>query len=357
MTTSNILLVDDETNNRNSIRRLFEDYDINFIEAENGEEALNQLTAHDIDLILLDIRMPILDGFGFLERFSDLRLKPKPPVCVMTAFNDSDTRRKAIYLGADDFINKPLDPVELETRIASLLRISSFQRDLNTFNQTLENLVSQRTLQLQKTNERLKATEKANAQAYREMIGRLARLTQFNQSVSHLAPHKLALCTTALGWLYGLPEEDTENLSMSSQLYNIGMLALPEKLRDTPVECLNRDEIAILTSHTKMGSRLFADSPIPLLKQTYNICLHCEEHYDGSGLPNRIKGDDIAIEARLFAVAKLILQSLPLAAHDAPAEHIKRILEEHAGTLLDPGIVGLITSNDDTLENLISELR
>lgn len=355
MITSTILLVDDEVNNRNSIMRLFEEYDIQFIEAGNGEEALAQLNEHDIDLILLDIRMPILDGFGFLERYSDLRLKPKPPVCVMTAFNDSDTRRKAIYLGADDFINKPMDPVELETRIASLLRISHYQRDLNTFNTTLEDLVNQRTQQLQKTNDRLKATEKANAQAYREMIGRLARLTQFNQSVSHLAPSKLALCTAALGWLYGLPQEEAENLSLSSQLYNIGMLALPEKLRDTPVECLNKDELAILSSHTKMGSQLFANSPIPLLKQTYNICLHCEEHFDGTGLPNRVKGHDLPIEARLFATAKLILQSLTAPSTDR-TKHIKTVLEEHSGSLLDPDIVTLITSNDDILDNLVGEL-
>ena len=116
MNISKVLLVDDEVNNRNSIKRLFEDYDLDFIEAGNGEEALNVVKTNDVDLILLDIKMPVMDGFGFLDHYEDLGLKPKPPVCIMTAFNDSDTRRKAIYLGADDFINKPIDPVAYETK-------------------------------------------------------------------------------------------------------------------------------------------------------------------------------------------------------------------------------------------------
>ncbi|RLT96924.1 response regulator [Ketobacter sp.] len=356
MSTSHILLVDDEINNRNAILRLFEDYDIEFIEAGNGQEALDQLQSHPVDLILLDIKMPIMDGFGFLERFSDLRMKPKPPVCVMTAFNDSTTRRKSIYLGADDFINKPIDPVELETRIASLLRISHFQQDLNAFNQSLEERVNQRTQQLQQAHEKLKATEKANARAYREMIGRVARLTQFNQSINRIDPHRLGLCAAAIGWLCDLPEEQAENLSLSSQLHNIGMLALPEKLREAPAEGLTRDQLVILSSHTKMGSDLFKQSEIPLLKQTHNICLYCEEHYDGSGLPNKVKGDSIPIEARIFTAARLIMETLAQYPEDR-VSRVRSALQDHSHHLVDPDIVDLLTRDPETLDNLIRELE
>ncbi|RLT90694.1 MULTISPECIES: response regulator [unclassified Ketobacter] len=353
--TSNILLVDDEENNRNAIRRLFEDYDIDFVEAGNGKEALHQLTQHDIDLILLDIKMPVMDGFTFLRHHSDSKTRPKPPVCVMTAFDDADTRRKAIYLGADDFINKPIDPVELETRIASLLRISHQQRDLLTFNQNLEKTVEQRTQQLREAHEKLQQTERANNQAYREMIARISRLTQFNQSVSNIDPRKLGICTAALGWLCELPQDQAENLRLSAQLYNIGMLALPEKLRETPIEQLKKDELAVLSSHAKMGSDLFKGSDIPLLKQTYNICLYCQEHYDGTGLPNRVKSEAIPLESRLFTTAKLILETL----HNDPQASIQRVkntLQDHAGSLLDPVIVETILQSNDALENIIKEL-
>src|SRR5690606_32880073 len=106
MTNSNILLVDDEQNNRNAILRLFEEHDFSFLEAGDDQQALDILANQPVDLILLDIKMPVMDGFEFLSRYAETNRNPRPPICVMTAFSDSDTRRKAIYLGADDFINK-----------------------------------------------------------------------------------------------------------------------------------------------------------------------------------------------------------------------------------------------------------
>ncbi len=356
MSTSRILLVDDEEYNRNAIRRQFEDYSIDFVEASNGQEALECLQQKAISLILLDIKMPVLDGFGFLEQYKPPKPEFKPPVCVMTAFSDSTTRRKAIYLGADDFINKPFDPVELETRIASLLRISHYQEELHQFNKTLEDRVNQRTQQLQRAHEQLKATQQATVRAYREMISRISRLTQFNQSVNPIPPQKLGLCAAAIGWIYGLPQEEAENLSLSSQLYNIGMLALPEKLRETPVESLTRDQLRVLASHTKMGSDLFKNSEIPLLIQTHNICLYCEEHYDGSGLPSGAKGENIPIEARLFSAAKVIMNTLQH--HDEDQiYYIKSTLEELSNNILDPVIVQRLIEQDHILENLIQELQ
>ena len=80
MNNSVILIVDDEQNNRNSIIRLFEDYEIEFLQAENGAVALEVVEKNHVDLILLDIKMPVMDGFGFLEKYSQLTLKPDPPV-------------------------------------------------------------------------------------------------------------------------------------------------------------------------------------------------------------------------------------------------------------------------------------
>mgnify|MGYP003683236883 CR=1 FL=1 len=354
--TSSILLVDDEINNRNAVRRQFEDYDIDFLEASNGQDALDLLKQHDIDLILLDIKMPIMDGFTFLETFSDSKERAKPLICVMTGFNDSTTRRKAIYLGADDFINKPIDPIELETRIASLLRIRHQQHDLKILNQSLEERVEQRSKQLLTTLEQLKESKKQNTQAYREMITRICGLMQINTTVSRLNPRKLGYCTTVLGKLHGLPEEQLENLSLSSQLYNIGMLALPEKLRESSRDQLNKDELTVLSTHAKLGSDLFRDSDIPLLQQTYNICRYCHERYDGTGLPNGVKSENIPIEARLFAAAHVIMETL-IDIPGADSAQVRTILQDHAGTLLDPLIVETILGSKDSLHTIINELR
>jgi putative two-component system response regulator len=351
-----ILLIDDEPYNRNAIVRMFEEYEFEFVECGNGKEGLDALQRQKYDLILLDIKMPVMDGFEFLAHYSDSELKPKPPVCVMTALDDSQTRKKAIYLGADDFISKPLDTVELETRIASLLRISNFQQDLYILNKNLEKRVLDRTAQLQTTLKKLKETEKDNARAYREMITRISSLSEFGNTPYRPSSKKLGLCCSTLGWLYGLSAIEADNLRLSSQLYDIGMLALPERLRETPPEQLNTDEMNVYSSHTILGSKLFDDSDISLLKQAHNICLYHHEHYDGSGLPKHLKGDTIPIEARLFAAARLIIETIEHFPENA-SYYTLSALKEHSGTLLDPAIVDLLIDSKDSIDSLVQELR
>lgn len=355
MTNSNILLVDDEQNNRNAIIRLFEDYDFSFVEAGDGQQALDVLSNQSIDLILLDIKMPVMDGFEFLARYAETKRKPRPPICVMTAFSDSDTRRKAIYLGADDFINKPFDPIELETRIASLLRISHYQQDLNTFNRKLEDLVAERTQQLQATYEKLKETEKQNARAYREMISRIAKLAGYGKGPARPEPHKLGLCTAALGWICGMPTDEAENLSLSALVYNIGLLALPDKLRETPMELLNKEQLETLLSYTTTGSEIFNGATSNLLKQAYNICLSHREHFDGTGYPHGKAGPEIPLEARLLSTSHLIVETLERFPQDT-YRHVENALRDHAGTLLDPSIVDTLLGNPDTFGDLLEQL-
>lgn len=356
MISSAILIVDDEPYNRNAIIRQFEDYDIEFFEAGNGKEALECLEKNKFDLILLDIRMPIMDGFDFLANFSDLSLRPKPPVCVMTAFNDSTTRRKAIYLGADDFINKPIDSVELETRIASLLRISNFQQDLNTLNKSLAGKVREKTKELQNTLDKLVESKKENNRAYREMVSRISAMTEFDHSSNKTCPRKLGVCAAALGWFCGLEKEESENLALSAQLYDIGMLSLPDRLRDTPEEELNNHEMIVLASHTKLGANIFDYSEIALMKQAYNICLYHHEAFDGSGRPGGVKGKHIPVEARIFSVAKVVVETMELFPED-PAAYIRNAVNDLSGILLDPEIVDVLINKNDNLAELLQQLR
>lgn len=352
---SNILLVDDEPNNRNSIIRLFEEYDIEFSEAENGQIALDKVRHHSYDMILLDIKMPVMNGFDFLEHYAELNVRPKPTVCVMTAFSDHETRRKAIYLGADDFINKPLDPIELETRIASLLRISHYQQDLNQFNKALEELVTERTRELRATNEKLKETEKLNARAYREMLTRIAKLAGVGRGPDRPDPYKLGICAAALGWILGMPSEEAEHLSLSAQVYNIGLLALPEKLREAPTESLSKDQLSVLATYTILGSDIFKNATSKLLQQAYNICLYHQEHFDGTGYPHGKRGEDIPLEARLFAAAFLIVETIEHFPEN-PLRCVEHALQDHANTLLDPAVVSALLESPDVLGELIKEL-
>lgn len=357
MTSSKLLVVDDEENNRNSIIRLFDETDgLEFVEACNGRQALEKVDGEDFDLILLDIRMPELDGFGFLERFANMNIKNRPPICVMTAFNDAVTRRKSISLGATDFINKPMDPVELETRIAALLRTNQYQKDLNNFNDHLEKLVEERTRDLEMVCMQLKETERNNTRSYREMIARIARLANYSHSEKEPETQRLAFCTAALGWMYGMAGIDAENLALSAQVYAIGKLALPEQLRETPEEMLDADLRAAFNNYPLLGSELFKNADTPLLRQAYNICLYHKEHFDGSGYPGHYKGGEIPLEARLFTTAYLIMDTM--ANFDNFCfDTVANALRDHAGTLLDPAIVDRILAHREDFEEFVRSLK
>ncbi|GMR19464.1 MAG: hypothetical protein BMS9Abin36_0059 [Gammaproteobacteria bacterium] len=141
-----LLLIEDEAANRTAVKRALRDSGLNFLEAEHGRQALEILSDRHVDLVLLDLAMPVMDGFTFLERFRAMEanraILSATPVCVMSAWSDGANRRRAIELGADDFVSKPVDNTELRARVRSLLRISTYRRRLEAFQIQLDNKVS-----------------------------------------------------------------------------------------------------------------------------------------------------------------------------------------------------------------------
>ncbi len=188
-----ILLVEDEEPYRNGVKRVLRDYDYRFLEAENGHHALELLESNAVDLILLDLVMPTMDGFDFLKQFRVSRVSWTIPICVMTAWSDGGNRRRAVALGADDFVGKPVDPIELETRVKSLLRISDYQQQLSDSNARLEIKVRERTRYLRAALQELEqALEQSTRDALTGLFNRRFMwewlLPELKQSVRDKAP-------------------------------------------------------------------------------------------------------------------------------------------------------------------------
>lgn len=138
-----LLLVEDEELNRAAIKRVLYDLDLVFLEAENGQQALEILAEQSVDLILLDLVMPVMDGFAFLEHYQAMEnshvAQANTPVCIMSAWFDDDNRRRAVELGAIDFVGKPVDNIELMVRVRSLLRFSTYRQRSEVLQNLLEN--------------------------------------------------------------------------------------------------------------------------------------------------------------------------------------------------------------------------
>ncbi len=130
-----LLLIDDEVALRKSVKRALRHSDLRFLEAEDGQQALEILATCPVDLILLDLGMPIMDGYTFLERVKADKAAASIPICVMTAWSDDINRRRAVTLGADDFAGKPVNNTELRARVNSLLSISRYRQHVDKLQQ------------------------------------------------------------------------------------------------------------------------------------------------------------------------------------------------------------------------------
>lgn len=354
MRTSKVLIVDDEPANRNTIMRLFDEYDMEFMEAADGDSGLALCEDQNPDLILLDILMPGKNGFQFLEEYNDGKRSHKAPVCVMTGMGDSKTRKQAVHLGADDFITKPFDPVELETRVTSLLRISNYQRDLAAINRDLENMVAIRTNKLQQALTELEESKRRNVRAYREMINRICALNSRTSDMRKA--NNLALCAATVAWTLGQPSDATENITLAAQICDIGMLTLPERLRGHPPEAIDEQDKAQYFEHTNAGANLFANTEIPLLRIAHDICAYHHEHFDGTGLPNGLKGNEIPEEARIFSIADSIIRQITPGEDSLKNfESVRQMLLKQSGHQLDPTMVDTIVTTEDTLKNIITQ--
>lgn len=189
-----ILLVDDEQAYRNAVKRVLTDDQHRFLEAASGEEALALLESNTVNLVLLDLVMPRMDGFVFLEKFRSNGHWRAIPVCVMTAWSDGAKRRRAIELGADDFIGKPVDNVELETRIKSLLRMSQYQTELRDMNAQLEARVKERTQNLQASlNELKQRREESTRDSLTGVFNRRFMWEWLQPQLKHAQRHKVPL--------------------------------------------------------------------------------------------------------------------------------------------------------------------
>jgi len=198
--SSNILVVDDEPFNRELILFAFEDIgDINVLEAEDGAEALKVLAKEDVEVVLLDINMPNVNGFEVLEKMKeDFRLS-QIPVVVITA--NSEEKNRALNHGANDFISKPFDVDELKLRVQNALELRAYHNLLKNVNSMLEDKVKGRTKDLEKA---LKDAKKAEY----EISLRLGKASEFRDLETGMHIKRMSMYSQKLAMLAGLDEDE-----------------------------------------------------------------------------------------------------------------------------------------------------
>lgn len=349
-----ILLVEDEAANRRAVKRVLNNGQVKFVEAEDGQQALDILSETPVDLILLDLGMPVMDGYSFLTQFKENKKYNTIPVCVMTAWSDAANRRKAVDIGADDFIGKPVDNTELETRTKSLLRISKYQKQLREMNAGLEAKVQERTMHLQAALDELESAWQENTLAYREMVMRLALAAEFKDedTASHL--HRISHYSILLARKCGWPDDGISMLFDAVKLHDIGKIGIPDAVLKKNGK-LTAEEYTVMKKHPEIGASMLSGSESGLLKMAREIALSHHERFDGSGYPNALAGKDIPETGRIAAIADVFdaLTTRRVYKEPWPFDRVKKTMFNDAGTHFDPELLTLFFEDDQDLLGIL----
>jgi putative two-component system response regulator len=330
-----ILIVDDQEQNISLLRRILAraGYE-NIASTTIPADVLSLKEQFQPDLVLLDLHMGDMNGFQVLQ---ELVINPRGadhlPVLMITADDSAEVKRRALALGAKDFIRKPFDSAEVLLRIRNLLETRFLYQTLRDQNSELERKVVERTKELEES--RL------------EVLERLAVAVEFRDDDTGNHTKRVAEVSATLAEAIGLPPATVELIRRAAPLHDIGKVAIPDNilLKAGP---LTAPEFATMKTHTVIGSVMLADGRSELVRVSQRIARSHHEWWDGSGYPDKTSREAIPLEARIVAIADF----LDALTHDRPyrpAWSLADTLEEiaaRAGIHFDPKIAGALARID-----------
>ena len=290
---SKILLVDDSKMNRMMLTEILGD-SYHILEAENGRECLETLQAEagNIALVLLDINMPVMDGFEVLKAMNANHTIEDTPV-IMISSEDSDAAiRRSYELGASDYVNRPFDARIVSRRVTNTIKLYAKQRRL-----------------VQMVSDQIRARENNTDM----LVGVLSHIVEFRNGESGLHVRHIRIITELLlrrlleiSSRYSITAEQQDMIPLASALHDIGKIGIDEKILNKPGK-LTPEEFEVMKTHSMLGAKMLHDlddfAEQPLLQTAYEIARWHHERWDGRGYPDGLKGDEIPISAQLVSLA------------------------------------------------------
>jgi putative two-component system response regulator len=327
-----ILLVDDKPQNIDLLEAYLSPQDYTFITAASGEEALGKLSDNRIDLVLLDVKMPGMDGFEVARRVrqnEELRLLP---IILVTALRDTEDRVKGIEAGCDDFITKPVDKMELLARVRSLLKVKAYNDLMGNYRKELESEVASRTKDLKNALEQLKS-------ASLETIYRLSMAAESKDEVTGAHIQRMSRYSAAVARRMGLDSDTIETILYAVPMHDLGKIGIPDRILNKPSK-LDPGEWEIMKRHTVIGAKILSGSDAEFIKLGSTIALHHHEKWDGSGYPHNLKGLEIPISCRIAAIAD-VFDAVTSKRHykeSFSVEESLAVIREGRGSYFDPDV-------------------
>lgn len=322
-----IMVVDDNQTNVVLLTKLLEAEGYQHVEGvTDSREVVGLYEKEAYDLVLLDIRMPHLDGYEVMDALKAISNGDFPPIMVLTAQTDMDTKLKALDAGAQDFLHKPFDRVEALTRIRNMIEVRLLHKQVRKQNEELERKVQERTQELEDT--RL------------EVVHRLGRAAEYKDNETGMHVVRMSKIAEILGTAMGMSDEDAKLLLHASPMHDIGKIGIPDGILLKPGK-LDPDEWEVMKTHAMIGAEILGDHASPLMQMARQVAMTHHEKWDGSGYPKGLKGEEIPLVGRVTAVADVFdaLTSERPYKKGWPIEEATQFIKDQSGSHFDPTVV------------------
>jgi putative two-component system response regulator len=300
-----VLVVDDVPANRELLKACLAGVDCEVHTAEDGPAALDAVHASPPDLVLLDVQMPRMDGYEVCEQIKAGEKGSLLPVVMITALDNPTDRVRALASGADDYMSKPVDRLELVARVRSALRLKRVYDSLESAEQ---------------------------------VIYALAAAVEAKDPYTEAHTRRVAELARRIGARMGLPDEDLDALYRGGIIHDIGKIGVPDEILLKPGR-LDREEQMRMHLHPIIGANIVA--PLQTGVDLLPMIRHHHEHYDGTGYPDRLAGDDIPLLARILSVCDAydaLTSDRPYRGSQTPNDALG-VLRRGAGRQWDPVVV------------------
>ena len=323
-----LLIVDDEPSNVLVLQRLLAGAGLDPVFSTiDPTKAVELFLSCNPDLVILDLNMPVMDGFDVLAALK-LAVPPErfPSVIVVTGDADPATRRRALAVGAKDFINKPFDPDEVRLRIANLLETAELQQALREQNQVLASTLRDQTLELE--------------EARIESVERLALVAELRDDVTGQHNGRVARMARAIAEAITPRSDTAQLLGRVAALHDIGKVGIPDRilLKTGP---LTGTEWDTMKTHTTIGARILSSGRSEFMRLAKEIARSHHERWDGAGYPDGLCSTQIPLSARIVTIAD-VFDALSSDRPYRPAYTVREsreAIELGSGTLFDPTLV------------------
>ena len=342
---SKILILDDMATNVMLLRKMLSAEGFSQVESiTDSRQALALCRQYRPDILLLDLRMPHLDGFQVLDQLKNDELTRDIPVVIITADNDRATFLRALKAGAIDYVEKPFEPAEVLMRIRNILNHRLLSKKVQQQNAVLEVKVAERTKELEEVQE--------------ELFERLLRAAEFRDNETGQHVSRIGHYVYRMALLIGLSEVEAKEYLYASMMHDIGKIAIPDDILLKPGK-LTEAEFEIMKQHTVKGASILTNSHRRILQLAEQIAVSHHERWDGAGYPNGLFGHNIPLGGRITAVFDVYDALTSERPYKKPwtEEEALQEIQKLSGSAFDPDIVQVFLDNLAQFKSIADDRR